>query len=164
MLISRLRLSRDLVRLCKGCGCWHSVKHSSCVACACTLSDPPVKKTVRDFSEQIALGDLQEGRLLTTFDFVVAEYPWPSGRLHLATVFSGVSGFSQLRKTHAPLLAKARDATKGCAKKMTLPKGVFGFFTWSPLRMVCMHYIVPPFRTDFTAAPDWLSVEQVLDS
>ena len=163
MFLTRSTRSRDLVRLCIGCGCMHSVKHATCFACSGSLSEP-VKKAVRDFSEQVALGDLQQGILLSTFDYVVTEYPWPSGRLHVAAVFCGLSNLSQLRKSHIPLLGKIRDSTKSCLKSKNLPKGVFGFCAWSPLRMLCMHYIVPPLTTEITKSPDWVSLDQVVQS
>jgi hypothetical protein len=173
MLIRRglasLKAQPRLVRICSGCGAWHSSTHScACSSCGSALSPEAATKPARDFSELIALGDLQDARLFTCFEFAVTKYPWPvSERMHLVTVINGVSSLKQLRKSHLPTLAKMEKSSKDCAGKLggsrESNKAHIGFFKHSPLRLTCMHYLLPPLKQDVVATTNWLPLSQVLN-
>jgi len=176
MLIRRARFAsvrshtNNLVRICSGCGAWHACTHSSaCTACGSSSlqSEDAVKKPERDFSELVALGDKQDARLYSCFDFAVTKYPWPaSERLHLTTVMNGVSSLKQLRKASLPILEKMHKRTNDCAVKLVganeASKAHVGFFKHSPLRLTCMHYLAIPLRQDLVVSSNWLPLAQVL--
>jgi len=178
MFLSRLRSASatsrrafDLVKMCPSCGSWHA--HSHTRGCLCCGGDLPeaVKKAARDFTELIALGEKQEGRLFSTFEFTVIEYPWPvSSRLHLTAVISDVSGLKQFRKSDLSRLMKIKDACRDCAVKLMPGRGLkiselnkahIGFFKMSPLRLTCMQYLVPPLKRDIGDL-NWLPLDLVL--
>jgi hypothetical protein len=162
----RMKPSRlnEYVRICGGCGSWHSVgPHQNCFGCGGILPEA-TRKEQRDFSELVALGDNKDV-LLSRFDFSLVKYPWPIAPMHLAAVLSNISHLKQLSMKHLDTMRVIQETTEKEPLKLfgKSRKNIFiGFSRVSPLRMVCMHYIIDPPPSEFVSDENFIPLKRVI--